>query len=123
MVTVDSQAAGSAVSLSDSSGNELVSWTPEKEYNSVIISCPEITTGQEYTLTTGSDTTQITMDSIVYGSGSGMGGNPGNGGGPGTVEIWDRNQMTAMERAKARETAETWERLRKKVNNYNKEGR
>lgn len=83
MVTVDSQAAGSAVSLSDSSGNELVSWTPEKEYNSVIISCPEITTGQEYTLTTGSDTTQITMDSIVYGSGSGMGGNPGNGGGPG----------------------------------------
>ena len=80
MVTVNSQAAGSAVSLSDSSGNELVSWTPEKEYTSVIISCPEITTGQEYTLTTGSDTTQITMDSIVYGSGSGMGGNPGNGG-------------------------------------------
>ena len=83
MVTVNSQAAGSAVSISDSSGNELVSWTPEKEYTSVIISCPEITTGQEYTLTTGSDTTQITMDSIVYGSGSGMGGNPGNGGGPG----------------------------------------
>ena len=83
MVTVNSQAAGSADSLSDSSGNELVSWTPEKEYTSVIISCPEITTGQEYTLTTGSDTTQITMDSIVYGSGSGMGGNPGNGGGPG----------------------------------------
>ena len=83
MVTVNSQAAGSAVSLSDSSGNELVSWTPEKEYTSVIISCPEITTGQEYTLTTGSDTTQITMDSIVYGSGRGMGGNPGNGGGPG----------------------------------------
>lgn len=80
MVTVNSQAAGSAVSLSDSSGNELVPWTPEKEYNSVIISCPEITTGQEYTLTTGSDTTRITMDSIVYGSGSGMGGNPGNGG-------------------------------------------
>ncbi len=83
MVTVNSQAAGSAVSLSDSSGNELVSWTPEKEYTSVIISCPEITTGQEYTLTTGSDTTQITMDSIVSGSGSGMGGHPGNGGGPG----------------------------------------
>ena len=83
MVTVNSQAAGSAVSLSDSSGNELVSWTPEKEYTSVIDGCPEITTGQEYTLTTGSDTTQITMDSIVYGSGSGMGGNPGNGGGPG----------------------------------------
>jgi len=60
-----------------------VSWTPEKEYTSVIISCPEITTGQEYTLTTGSDTTQITMDSIVYGTGSGMGCIPGNGGGPG----------------------------------------
>ena len=121
MVTVNSQAAGSAVSLSDSSGNELVSWTPEKEYTSVIISCPEITTGQEYTLTTGSDTTQITMDSIVYGSGSGMGGNPGNGGGPGNGG--DMGQKPDDGNGTGKGSGETWERLRKKVNNHNKEGR
>lgn len=40
-----------------------------------------------------------------------------------TVEIWDKNQMTAMEWATLREMVETWEHLRKKVNNYNKEGR
>lgn len=83
MVTVDAQTAGSTISLSDSSGNEIVSWEPEKEYTSVIISSPEITAGQEYTLTAGSYTTQVTMDSTVYGTGHGMGGDPGNGGGPG----------------------------------------
>ena len=39
------------------------------------------------------------------------------------TEIWDKNQMTAMEWATLREMVETWEHLRKKVNNYNKEGR
>lgn len=80
MVNGNTQASGTMVILSDSDGKELLSWTPEKEYSSVIVSCPEITTGQEYTLTTGSDTTSITMDNIVYGSGGGMGTAPGKGG-------------------------------------------
>lgn len=80
MVNGNTQTSGTAVILSDGSGKELLSWTPEKEYSSIIVSCPEITTGQEYTLTTGNDTTQIAMDSIVYGSGGGMGEIPGRGG-------------------------------------------
>lgn len=80
MVTVNSQQAGSTVTLKDSSGNEIISWEAEKAYDSVIISCPEITEGSEYTLVAGSSTTQITMDSLVYGSSSGMGGGmPGGG--------------------------------------------
>lgn len=79
LVTMDAQAAGSTVSLSDSSGNILVSWDADKEYSSVLISCPEIAQGQEYTLTAGSYTEQVTMDSLVYGSG-GMGGGPGSSG-------------------------------------------
>ena len=78
MVTVNTQMAGSSISLADNSGKELVSWTADKEYNSVVISCPEITQGATYTLTAGSDTQEITMDSLVYGSG-GMGQMPGNG--------------------------------------------
>lgn len=123
MVTVNSQAAGSAVSLSDSSGNELVSWTPEKEYTSVIISCPEITTGQEYTLTTGSIRHRLRWTVLSMAQEVEWEATQEMAEVRETVEIWDRNQMTAMERAKARETAETWERLRKKVNNHNKEGR
>ena len=55
--------------------------------------------------------------------GSGMGGNPGNGGGPGNGGDMDRNQMTAMERAKGSGDGGNMGTLRKKVNNHNKEGR
>ena len=87
MVSVDSCPGGSTVSLSDSSGNQLVSWQPDKAYSCVVISCPEIAQGSTYTLTTGDSSTQITMDSLIYGSGGmgGMGGgmHGGNMGGMG----------------------------------------
>lgn len=78
---VDSQTAGSTVSLTDSSGENLMSWTPDKSYSSVVISCPEITQGETYTLTAGNETQQITMDSLIYGSGTmeGSGGGQMNG--------------------------------------------
>lgn len=80
MVSVNSQQAGSTVTLKDSSGNEIISWEAEKAYDSVIISCPEITEGSEYTLVAGSGSVAVTMDSLVYGSSSGMGGGmPGGG--------------------------------------------
>ncbi len=89
MVITDSEEAGSTVSLSDSSGNELVSCQAAKAYNCVIISCPEIIQGLAYTLSAGSYTTEITMDSLVYGSDTGMGGGgdmqPGGKGGNGDM--------------------------------------
>lgn len=43
MVNLDNtQEAGTRISLTDSAGTEILSWTAEKEYSSVIISCPEI---------------------------------------------------------------------------------
>lgn len=81
MVTVDSASAGSTISLCDDSGNELVNWQADKEYSSVVISCPEITEGATYTLTADSYTTQITMDSLVYGEGMGAGMGGGMRGG------------------------------------------
>ncbi|MGN0495751.1 MAG: carbohydrate-binding domain-containing protein [Lachnospiraceae bacterium] len=78
LVTMGAQAAESTISLKDSSGNELISWTGDKEFTSVIVSCPEIKEGSTYTLTAGSDTQEITMDSLIYGNG-GMGGQRGGG--------------------------------------------
>ena len=66
----------------------------------MVISCPGITTGQTYTVTTGDSTTEVEMTSIIYGSG-GMGGHGsmGNGdmngnemGGPGG-DMWGGPQM------------------------------
>lgn len=75
------QEAGTRIWLTDSAGTELLSWTAEKEYSSVIISCPEIKQGETYTLAAGTAEESITMDSLVYGNSSQMGGRPGGGGG------------------------------------------
>lgn len=85
MVTVSSQQAGSTIRLTDSSGQELLCWEAEKAFDSVLISCPNITEGATYTLTAGSDAVEVTMDSLVYGSNEGgnipgaMPGGPGGG--------------------------------------------
>lgn len=87
LVSTGSQQAGTAVMLSDADGSQLLSWTPAKSYECVIISCPEITEGSSYTVTAGDDEISVTMDSLVYGTSGmgGMGGNPGSmdGRGPG----------------------------------------
>ena len=81
MVTVDTQSAGSEIALLDSQEQTLVSWNADKEYTMVVVSCPELTEGQTYTLTTGTKSQQITMDSLVYGGSREMGG-PSGGSGP-----------------------------------------
>lgn len=67
------------ITVKNSDGDVLVSFTPTKTYASVVISCPGITTGQAYTVTTGDSTTEVEMTSIIYGSG-GMGGSGSMGG-------------------------------------------
>lgn len=76
MVDLEAQEANSSITLTDSSGEELLSWTAEKEYSSVILSCAEIKEGETYTLKAGNAEESITMDSLIYGSGSQMGGAP-----------------------------------------------
>lgn len=80
LVSIASQTEDT-LTLTDSSGRIIVSWTPEKAFSSVVISCPEIRQGETYTLTVGSYSTEITMDSLVYGAGGmagGMGGQRGD---------------------------------------------
>lgn len=81
LLTVGSQSAGTTVTLSDSDGNVLVSYQPESAYASVVISCPGLTVGEKYIVSAGSYSKTITLSSLIYGSGGGMGGG-GMGGGP-----------------------------------------
>lgn len=81
MVNVGAQEAGTDIALLDGNGNELLNWTAEKPYASIIVSCPEMKQGESYTVKAGTEEQSITMDSLVYGSGSPAGGIPGNSGG------------------------------------------
>lgn len=79
MVNIDEQEGNTEISLLDSSSTELLSWTAEKQYSSIIISTPEIQQGETYTITAGTAEQSVTMDSLVYGSNA-QGEMPGNGG-------------------------------------------
>lgn len=69
------------IRVTDASGNVLAEFAPAKAYNCVIVSTPALTQGGTYTVTMGGESTDVTLESLIYGSG-GMGGQPG--GNPGT---------------------------------------
>lgn len=81
MVMVDAQQADTNISLINSSGNEILSWTADKQYSSVIISSPQIKEGETYTLKAGEAEQTVSMESLLYGSSSQMGGDPAGKGG------------------------------------------
>lgn len=64
---------GTVIKLSDSSGKVIASYTAERDFSQVIISCAEISKGNSYTLTVGEYVQNITMSDTVYGSGNGGG--------------------------------------------------
>lgn len=73
-------AAGSVISLKDSSGNVLISWTSPKQFSSVVISTAELAQGSTYTLVTGDTQTEVTLSSVATTSGNaGFGGGFGDG--------------------------------------------
>ncbi len=60
---------GAAVTLANENGNEIVSYTPAKAYQSVVISTEALTEGETYTLTCGEQSYEITLSSVVSGNG------------------------------------------------------
>jgi hypothetical protein len=72
--------AGTEITLTDQKGNIMISYTPDKLYQSVVISTPELTGGETYTLTCGDQTAEITLDSVVAGNGQEGTAFPGTGG-------------------------------------------
>ena len=74
LVNVENQKADSKITLKDSDGKTLAAYQPPKSYNSIVVSTPDIRQGKTYTLTAGSAKVEVKMDSLLYGSGGGMGG-------------------------------------------------
>lgn len=90
LAAVGAQEAGSVVTLRDAGGTELVSWTAEKDFACVNVSCPGLVAGGVYTLTAGSFETEFEMSGITYAEGAveagGMGGAGGRKGGKPRME-------------------------------------
>lgn len=58
-VNVGDQAAGTSVSISDASGNVLISAAPELSFSVVIFSSPDVASGETYTVAVGSDSWEV----------------------------------------------------------------
>lgn len=78
------------IALADASGVVLAKCVPEKSYQGVLMSTPEIKTEQTYTLVAGEETQKIEMTTLIYGEGGRMGG--GKGQFTGTGEGGERPQ-------------------------------
>ncbi|MGN0394352.1 MAG: carbohydrate-binding domain-containing protein [Coprococcus sp.] len=77
MIITGTQPEGTNINLTDADGNVLISTTANQEFSCVILSHASIEVNGVYTLTAGSFTTTITMESIIYNSDNtnNMGGN------------------------------------------------
>lgn len=87
LLNVSNQKAGATVTLTDEDGTLLVSFSPEKVYQTVVVSAPGMAVGRSYTVSAGSFSQTVTLDSIAFGGRSGFGRTPGGmppgGGDPG----------------------------------------
>lgn len=79
LLNVGNQPAGTLVKLCDNSGKELLTWTADKEFSSLAITCPEMKQGESYTLYCGDSANEFALESLLYGSPNGFGGFGGMG--------------------------------------------
>ncbi len=59
-VQIDTQAAGTKITLTDSTGKVYISYAPELSFQVIILSSPALVSGQTYTLTVGSQSKDLT---------------------------------------------------------------
>jgi len=101
MLLTFTQRASGSIALLDASGQVIASFTPDSTYQSAVITAPDVQQGRTYSvliggtvegaddhgfaqhaaITGGQSAGSITMDSMLYGGGQGMGNRPGGGGG------------------------------------------
>ncbi len=80
MISTGTQQAGTTITVKDADGNVIAEMTAEHAYDSIVVSAPEMQTGDTITVTAGSYEGQTTLDSAVTGGAGGMGGFGGHGG-------------------------------------------
>ena len=59
-VSINSQSAGTTITVQDSNGSTLLSWTPELDFDFVIVSIPDLVRGETYTIAAGSTFKNVT---------------------------------------------------------------
>ena len=57
---LSNQSAGTQITVTDSSGNILISHTPALDFQLIIITCPQLVKGQTYTVTVGTAANSVT---------------------------------------------------------------
>lgn len=107
----ETQAAGTTLSLADENGNTIFSFTPGKEYQTAVISTPELNDGQTYDIYSGTNTEgeenegyisggtfsggekliSVTIDGVVTSNRSTAAGNMG-GSGQGRNGAWGKDK-------------------------------
>lgn len=65
LTETEASPAGTELSLYDSEGRELLHWTAEKAYSCVLVSLPELTEGESYTLKSGDSEKTIVLDKSI----------------------------------------------------------
>lgn len=66
----NTQEKGAKIRLKDSNGEELVSYTSKKSFNSVLVSCKGIEKDGSYILSIGDEDSAVQMSSLVYSEGT-----------------------------------------------------
>lgn len=62
ITTVSDSMITGDITLTDSEGNTIVSYSPSKEYSSVVISCADLKEGETYTLVAGDTSTNVSLN-------------------------------------------------------------
>ena len=83
LVNFSSQKANTQIILKKSSEKVIFSYNASKKYSSVLISSPDLSTGETYTLAAGTTALSITLSTYLYGGSSMSGGEGTPGGRPG----------------------------------------
>ncbi len=66
-VGLSSQAANTIIHIEDEKGNEVITFAPSKQYQSVVVSSPELKTGSTYTVSYGDSSTGEAKDGLYSG--------------------------------------------------------
>ena len=75
--------ANEKLTITDSDGKKILSFTPTKTWQSVVFTSADLKEGETYTITAGSQSETVTIDGIVTSNSTGMSFGGGHGGGPG----------------------------------------
>ena len=75
--------ANEKLTITDSDGKEILSFTPTKTWQSVVFTSADLKEGETYTITAGSQSEAVTIDGIVTSNSKGMSFGKSHGGGRG----------------------------------------